>query len=90
MHVLRSIPLFAVLTVLASPALAQTHPMDALTGDEIRATTAILKADPRTKDAAYQLITLKEPPKADVLAWKPGVPLQHGVSITDACSSGMT
>ena len=60
------------------PALAQTHPMDALTATEIRATTAVLKADPRTKDAAYQLITLKEPAKADVLAWKPGAPPQQG------------
>ena len=50
--------------------------MDALTGDEIRSATAILKADPRTEDATYQLITLKEPAKTDVLAWKPGASLR--------------
>jgi Cu2+-containing amine oxidase len=52
-------------------AWAQTHPMDALTADEIRAAASVLKADPRTRDAVYQLITLKEPAKADVLAWRP-------------------
>ena len=59
MHFLRSTTLFATLALLAGPALAQTHPMDALTRAEIREAAGILRADPRTKDAAYQLITLK-------------------------------
>jgi primary-amine oxidase len=63
--------------LLSMPALAQTHPMDALTGAEIRAAAAALKADARTRDAAYQLITLKEEPKAEVLAWKPGMKLRR-------------
>ena len=78
----RSIPLFAALAALTSPALAQTHPMDALTGAEIRAATVILKADPCTRDATYQLITLKEPAKTDVLAWKPGTPLHRMARVT--------
>src|SRR5262249_55279320 len=82
MHIFRPTMWFAALTLLASPALAQTHPMDALTSAEIKAATAILKADPRTKDATYQLITLKEPAKADVLAWKPGAPLQRMARVT--------
>ncbi len=67
---------------LCTPATAQTHPMDALTADEIKATTAILKADTRTKDALYQLITLNEPPKPEVVAWKPGVPLRRAARVT--------
>jgi primary-amine oxidase len=82
MNFLRSTTLLATLTLAAGPALAQTHPMDALTPTEIRAATAILKADPRTKDATYQLITLKEPAKADVLAWKPGAPLHRMARVT--------
>lgn len=56
--------------------------MDALTGAEIKAATAILKADTRTKDAAYQLITLAEPAKSDVLAWKPGDTLKRRAQVT--------
>ena len=56
--------------------------MDALTADEIRAAAIVLKADPRTKDALYQLITLDEPPKSDVLAWKPGTPLKRAARVT--------
>ena len=62
---------------VSMPALAQTQPMDALTGAEIRAAAAILEADARTRDATYQLITLKEMPKAEVLAWKPGMKLRR-------------
>ena len=82
MHFLRSTTLFATLALLAGPALAQTHPMDALTRAEIREAAGILKADPRTKDAAYQLITLKEPAKTEVLAWKPGAPLHRMARVT--------
>jgi primary-amine oxidase len=70
------------MVMLTSPASAQSHPMDALTADEIRAAAIVLKADPRTKDALYQLITLDEPPKSDVLAWKPGTPLKRAARVT--------
>lgn len=63
-------------------AIAQTHPMDALTGPEIKAATAVLKTDARTKDAAYQLITLAEPAKPEVLAWKAGAPLKRRAAVT--------
>ena len=72
-----SVAASVVAGLVSIPALAQTHPMDALTGAEIRAAAATLKADARTKDAAYQLITLKELPKAEVLAWKPGMKLRR-------------
>ncbi|MEZ5821946.1 MAG: tyramine oxidase [Xanthobacteraceae bacterium] len=82
MYPFRPTAAFLSLFMLAGPAMAQTHPMDALTADEIKATAAILRADPRTKEAAYQLITLKEMPKADVLAWAPGKPLQRMARVT--------
>jgi primary-amine oxidase len=65
----------------ASPAATYAdvqHPLDALDASEITATTAILKGaghvDDRTLLAS---ITLLEPPKADVLAWKAGEPISR-------------
>ena len=63
-------------------ASAQTHPLDALTRDEIAATTKIVDADPRTKEVRYQLITLAEPAKSQVLAWKRGDALKRRASVT--------
>ncbi|MGH7544082.1 MAG: primary-amine oxidase [Gemmatimonadota bacterium] len=61
----------------ASPLSAQTsppgHPLDPLSADEITITTETLRASGRLEDGArFHLIDLHEPPKADVLAWKPG------------------
>jgi primary-amine oxidase len=64
----------------APPAVARTasstvgHPLDPLTTDEIRAVVQIAKADARFTAAAFPLVALDEPPKADVLAWRPGHP----------------
>jgi primary-amine oxidase len=49
-------------------ARASAHPLDPLTGDEIRAATAIAKSDVRLAKAAFASIVLQEPSKADVLA----------------------
>jgi primary-amine oxidase len=55
--------------VLSSAALAEPHPLDGLTADEIGAVTTILKADGKAnEDTLYPLIELLEPHKADVLA----------------------
>ena len=59
--------IIAFLLLCSSGAFAQTHPLDALSADEIKAAAAILKKDARTRDALYQLITLSEPAKAEVL-----------------------
>lgn len=70
------------LALHANPAEAQNHPMDALTASEIKSAAAILRADARTRDAAYQLITLREPSKPEVLAWKPGMAIKRLASVT--------
>ncbi|MFL6213284.1 MAG: primary-amine oxidase [Blastocatellia bacterium] len=50
-----------------------THPLDSLSREEILATVEILKASGKTNDASrYATIMLREPPKAEVLAFKPG------------------
>jgi primary-amine oxidase len=62
-------------TMVAAPMAAQTakHPLDGLTAPELWAAIDALKAsghvDAKTR---YPLITLHEPPKEEVLAWKPG------------------
>jgi primary-amine oxidase len=71
-----------VLPIGPHTASAQSHPMDPLSAAEIKAATAILKADARTKDALYQLITVAEPPKAEVLAWKSGMAVKRRARVT--------
>lgn len=81
MHVPRRWRALAAALALAAPAVgaqAPTHPLDALSGAEIWAARALLgaagKFDSSTK-VAY--VGLHEPPKADVLAWRPGMPLHR-------------
>jgi len=63
-----------------SPAKAQTpaHPLDGISAREHWATYEILQASGKL-DSTFRLlyVGLKEPPKADVLAWRPGQPLHR-------------
>ncbi len=68
--------------VWASPARAQTHPLDALTKTEIERATAIVNAAPATAGVRFQLITLAEPAKNTVLAWRLGIPLLRRARVT--------
>lgn len=50
-----------------------THPLDPLSREEIAATVEVLKASGKTSDASrYATLMLREPAKAEVLAFKPG------------------
>jgi len=72
--------LLALLVAVVVPANAQTprHPLDDLTAPEYWASYEALKAsgkvDAKTR---YTLVQLKEPPKEEVLAWKPGQPMRR-------------
>ncbi|HKQ07620.1 MAG TPA: primary-amine oxidase [Blastocatellia bacterium] len=74
---LKCLPLSLALLILC-PLLARaadypTHPLDSLSREEILTTVEILKAGGKTTDASrYATIMLREPPKAEVLAFKPG------------------
>ena len=58
--------------------LAQTHPLDPLTSDEINTVTAVLRAEGRAvAENLFPEITLREPPKPEVLAWRPGQPMRR-------------
>jgi primary-amine oxidase len=65
----------AVLIVLDPARAFAAHPLDSLSGEEIRTTIAVLR-DAGDIDAAtrFARVDLDEPSKADILAWKPGQP----------------
>lgn len=68
--------LAAALAVLAPGlTLAAEHPLDPLSAEEITAATAALKTDANLADAAIPVVTLDEPAKEAVLAWRPGQPV---------------
>jgi primary-amine oxidase len=60
----------------AAPAFA--HPLDALTADELDKTVKVLRDAKLADDSGrFGIIHLQEPPKAEVLAWRPGVELHR-------------
>jgi len=69
---------FLVACYLFAPVSARaadypTHPLDSLSREEIMATVEVLKSSGKTSDASrYATIVLREPPKTEVLAFKPG------------------
>ena len=65
------------MTVQADPQLRQ-HPLDPLTADEIRRVREVVeKAGKVTASTRFPLINLLEPPKAEVLAHRPGAELNR-------------
>jgi primary-amine oxidase len=68
-----------LLTVLDGQHLASaanSHPLDPLTAEELSTVTQTLaKENLVAATDLYSLITLEEPPKEDVLKWKPGDPV---------------
>ncbi|WP_416670170.1 primary-amine oxidase [Egbenema bharatensis] len=64
-----------------TPALAQvapTHPLDSLTAAEFTLTKEFLTAAGYVDESSrFPLITLHEPPKAEVLSWEPGQPFSR-------------
>ena len=56
------------------------HPLDPLGSEEFRAAAAILRRDQTLGDSwRFASIELREPAKADVLAWRPGDPVPRHV-----------
>jgi primary-amine oxidase len=63
------------LLVLAPAARAADAPLDPLSGPEIRTAIKAIEASTSFQAGAFfPIVTLKEPPKAAVLAWSPGKP----------------
>jgi primary-amine oxidase len=71
---------FALVVILATSVSAQSaqHPLDGLTGPEYWVILDALRASGHPDaDTRYSLITLREPPKDEVLQWKPGNPFRR-------------
>jgi primary-amine oxidase len=63
-------------TASESPAI--THPLDSLTADEIRAAVAAVRATGRLTDAAFfSIVTLDEPTREALAAYRPGDPVER-------------
>src|SRR5581483_4210557 len=54
--------------LMAAPATAVAHPLDPLSADEIAAAAAIVRAARPLERVRFVTVTLREPPKAAVLA----------------------
>ena len=66
----------------AADVYVPQHPLDALTPEEIAAGVKLLREQGLASDSTrYPVFTLKEPPKADVLAWQPGQPLSRKAQV---------
>ena len=69
----RATTLGLVLGLAPLAAMAQDHPLDALTGDELtRAVQILTDAGHADANARFPALTLMEPDKAEVLAWEGG------------------
>src|SRR5215471_9281866 len=69
------------------------YPLDPLTADEIKKVTLILKRDGVvTGKSFFNVINLKEPPKKEVLEYKPGTSFRREAfaSFYDEGTAGMT
>lgn len=96
-----SAPAAAVLCVLFTAALclpftraaAQSYPLDPLTGDEMQKVVQILKDNHLVTGHDYfNIINLREPPKKEVLSYKPGDPFRREAftSFYDYAKPGIT
>lgn len=63
-------------------AVLQTHPLEPLTADEVAAASALLtELRGLTPTARFVFVSLHEPPKAALLAWAPGDPVDRCAEI---------
>src|SRR5215471_2310306 len=70
--------LLSCMLLFCSVAAAASHPLDPLTKDEISVAVSILKSAGKATDASrFPVIVLNEPPKQDVLAYKPGAVIRR-------------
>jgi primary-amine oxidase len=83
----------ASLSLLFTRVSAQSYPLDPLTAAEMKNVVTILKSNHLiTTNTYFNIINLKEPPKAEVLAYKPTTPFRREAftSFYDYSKPGMT
>src|SRR5271166_4892662 len=74
-HMLMRVAAAAVMFAVTQPMWSQSpkHPLDGLTSREIWTAQEVLQASGKVDEKTqYPMVQLKEAPKEEVLAWKPG------------------
>ncbi|MHB1924182.1 MAG: primary-amine oxidase [Acidimicrobiales bacterium] len=67
-----------------------SQPLDVLTAEEIEAAVAVVRASGRLSETArFSYIALQEPPKAEVLAHRPGRPVRRRVRVQIVLGPGL-
>src|SRR6478735_5172123 len=65
-------------TGLVGAAPSGEGPLDPLSATEINSTVEVIEASPKYPAGAFfPIVTLKEPPKSELLAWDPGEPFRR-------------
>lgn len=83
-RILTAVAAATIVLTMVGPMHSQNtrNPLDALTAPEYFAATEVLHASGKTDaKTRYPMIQLKEPPKEEVLAWKPGQPMRREASV---------
>jgi primary-amine oxidase len=74
--------ILGIMLLVTATVSAANHPLDALSEEEIAGTVQVLKQAGKVTDASrYMSISLREPPKEEVLKFKPGVPFSRQVVV---------
>jgi primary-amine oxidase len=77
------------MTAPPTPATAAAHPLDMITGDEIRRAAELVRSDPRwVEGSVFVHLRLHEPPK-DSDAWAPGTPVDRQVEALVVPKAGL-
>jgi primary-amine oxidase len=67
-----------IVLLVNATVFAANHPLDALSEEEIAGTVQVLKEVGKVSDASrYMSISLREPPKDEILKFKPGAPFSR-------------
>ena len=73
---------FVLAALLAAPAAASEHPLEPLTSTETATAVAVAKeAKSLPAGTLFLSVALKEPPKAEVLAWRLGAPFRREAAL---------
>ena len=73
----RLLPILLAIAIVSTPSVqAADHPLDPLSDDEVWQTLVLLRdAGHIDRNAKFSQLTLEEPAKRQVLAWRPGEPM---------------
>ena len=73
---------FLIVLAIATSALAADHPLDPLSAEEIARAAEIVRSHRQfPRGALFPVVALREPAKAEVLAWQAGTPFRREAQV---------